>query len=125
MSWLNFFSKRKAKRYFVHNQSYLVIQPNTPNEKKVQIIDISEGGCAFIYHGDKTDLEDSGVLNLLVDDCRVEQLRYATRADKPIDEDHRRRGVEFLWLGHWEKHQLDKFVKECCQYICLVGASFT
>ena len=107
----NFLNKRKHKRYYTHTSAYLIVQPFTPDEKKVQIIDISNGGCAFIYEGSKSDLAQSGFFNLVNDDSlHLEQLQYATRSDKPLTQSSRRRGVEFKWLGTRNKEELKKFV---------------
>lgn len=109
---------RKYKRYAVKSGTVVLVLPGTDREQRVQLIDISMGGAAFIYTGSPEDLEKSGVLKVLADAPGLDKVSFETVSDKPtpeslqISEPYRRRGVEFKWLGVLEKSQLKSFIKE-------------
>ena len=115
-----FLNRRKQKRYITHGHAYLVIQPYTEHEQKLQVIDISQGGCAFIYTGELSDLAESGFANLLTGDCtHLEKVQYSTRSDTKFKPTSCRRGVEFRWLGEVEKKQLNAFIESAA--LCPAG----
>lgn len=115
-----FLNKRKHKRYITHNHTYLVVQPYTEGEQKLRVIDISEGGCAFIYTGELSDLAESGFANLLTGDCtHLEKVQFSTRSDTMLTPTSHRRGVEFRWLGKVEKEQLNDFIESAA--LCPAG----
>jgi len=104
-------NKRKQKRYITHGHAYLVVQPYTTDEKKIHIIDISKGGCAFIYQGGRYDFEDNALANLVTGDClHVEKIKFATKSDVLIAPNTHRRGVEFTWLGEMDKKRIADFI---------------
>lgn len=112
------FKSRKHKRFKVLEGSLVVVGRDPEHGPKIQIVDISEGGLAFIYSGSKADLEEEGVLNLLsYNDVQVSKVAFETASDVEIgqydnnNEPLRRRGVQFKWLGVLEKAQIDDFIK--------------
>lgn len=107
------FSRRKHPRFHAKQKTYLVIQPYTPNEQKVQILDISDGGCGFIYTGDEKDLEEAGLVSLMSDSVPyIERINFSTVNDQPVSGPFRRRGVEFKWLGSMDKKKLKRFIQD-------------
>lgn len=112
------FGKRKHKRYHTCERAYVVIYPYRNNERKFQIIDISEGGCGFIYKGRKEDLIEAGKLcftereNIDVGELyEVEDVRFVTANDMKMDEAARRRGVRLHWMGELDKKGFLEFMK--------------
>jgi hypothetical protein len=101
----------------VRNRTFVIVSPGTDKEQKVQVIDISLGGMAFIYQGSKEDLETSGVLKMLVENPSLEKVNFETASDEPAPGStdtsvlFRRRGVKFKWIGVVEKVDLKDFVK--------------
>jgi c-di-GMP-binding flagellar brake protein YcgR len=88
----------------------VVIFPYRKNEKKFQIIDISEGGCGFVYTGRKEDLIEAGKLSFTerenIEDgelYEVDDVRFESANDIELDEAARRRGFKLLWLGELDK----------------------
>jgi c-di-GMP-binding flagellar brake protein YcgR len=97
----------------------VVIEPYTAEERKVQMLNISEGGCAFIYNGSKEELEESGLLNLQFEDIPyLERVNFITKSDNLLsdsndkEEQLRRRSVEFKWLGVFDRKKLKEFIKQ-------------
>jgi len=112
--------KRRSVRYYPCKNSLLVISPYTPSERRVQILDISEGGCACIYEGTREEMNESGLLSLMADEIPcVEKINYATKSDFSFSRSHRRKGVEFRWLGSFTKNQVKGFISKTA--ICRVG----
>ncbi|MCK7508096.1 MAG: hypothetical protein MZV70_31290 [Desulfobacterales bacterium] len=62
-----------------------MVNPYTADGKKgikIQILDISEGGCPFIYRGTKEELVDSGLLTLMDDESPyLESVDFETVSD--------------------------------------------
>ncbi|HBJ73982.1 MAG TPA: hypothetical protein DDY86_00205 [Syntrophaceae bacterium] len=113
-----FLNKRKQKRYYTHGHAYLVIQPYTEGETKVQVIDVSQGGCAFIYQGDRADIDESGFANLMTGDClHLERAQYVVKSNRKAGE-ARRCGVEFKWLGSMDKKRLGEFCESAALCPC-------
>jgi len=108
---------RQHPRFMVQKGTFVIVSPGTDKERKVQVIDISQGGTAFVYQGSKEDLEKSGVLKLLAKDVSLEKVRFETVSDKPASEStdtslaSRRRGVKFQWMGVVGKADLKDFIK--------------
>jgi len=92
------------------------VSPGTDKEWKVQAIDISHGGLAFIYQGSKEDLDTSGALKILAKNADLENVNFETVSDEPapgsVDTSlpSRRRGVKFEWRGVVGKEDLRDFV---------------
>ena len=116
------FAPRNHQRFMVQNGTFVIVSPGTDKEQKVQVIDISQGGAAFIYQGSKEDLVTSGVLKMIVDNTRLEKVNFETVSDKPVPGStetplpFRRRGVKFKWMGVLEKADLRDFVKNISIY---------
>jgi hypothetical protein len=115
------FSPRKSPRFYPCKGAYLIIAPYTAHGKKVEILDISDGGCAFIYDGTKEELAESGLLSLVLDDTPyLDTVDFVTASDNPLPvpatQDNpvqlRRRGVEFKWLGVLSRERLKEFIKQ-------------
>lgn len=111
------FKRRRHKRYSVQSGTFVLVAPGTGGERKVQIVDISMGGAAFIYNGRPEELEESGVLNLLAGKTCIEKLTFETISDRPVtegpepSETYRRRGVKFKWLGVLDNAELRNFIQ--------------
>jgi hypothetical protein len=111
------FTPRKHERFMVQSDTFVIVSPGTDKEKKVQVIDISQGGLAFIYQGSKEDLETSSVLKMLAKNPNLEKVNFDTVSDKPAPEftytslPTRRRGVKFKWLGVMKEADLRNFIK--------------
>lgn len=112
------FKSRQHERYNVRSGTFIIMSPGTDGERKVQIVDVSMGGAAFVYDGLPEELEASGILNLLVEKTSLEKVNFDTVSDVPVpgstqpSETFRRRGVKFKWLGVLDKAELSKFIKE-------------
>ena len=113
------FSPRKYPRFYPCKGACLVIAPYTAHGKKVEILDISAGGCAFIYDGTKEELEKSGILSLELNGTPyLDRVDFVTASDNPLfaTQDNsvqlRRRGVEFKWLGILSRERLKEFIKQ-------------
>ena len=113
------FKPRKHPRFYPCNNAFLVVAPYTSGGRKIQILDISEGGCAFIYDGTREELAESGFLSLMVDDTPyLDSVDFATASDTPLPVIQnnsgwlRRRGVEFKWLGVLSRERLKEFIKQ-------------
>jgi len=107
------FNRRQDQRFYVKEKTYLVFQPSTKDEKKLQILDISEGGCGFIYHGQEKDLEKVSFVALMTDNIpQVKLINVTTANDQPTSGPFRRRGVEFRWLGLLDEEKLRNFIKK-------------
>lgn len=107
---------RQHKRFMVPKGTFVIVSPGTDREWKVQAIDISHGGLAFIYQGSKEDLDTSGVLKILAKNADIENLKFETVSDEPAlglsdtPLPYRRRGVQFKWMGVVGKQDLKDFV---------------
>jgi c-di-GMP-binding flagellar brake protein YcgR len=83
------------------------------------MLNISEGGCAFIYDGSRKDLEESGLLSLQFKDIPyLERVGFVTKSDNLLSDSNdkkeqlRRRGVEFQWIGVLDRKKLKEFIKQ-------------
>lgn len=113
------FKPRKSPRFYPCKGAYLVIAPYTEHGKKVEILDISDGGCAFVYEGTKEELAESGLLSLELNDHPfLEKVDFVTASDNPLTTakdntvQRRRRGVEFKWLGVVGRERLKEFINK-------------
>ena len=114
------FKHRRNPRYAVKNGTYVIISPGTGagQEQRVQLIDISYGGMAFIYKGSPSELEKSGILKLLKKTPYAEKIDFDTVSDVPVpgstqtSEPFRKRGVKFKWMGAFDEVELKKFIKK-------------
>jgi c-di-GMP-binding flagellar brake protein YcgR len=109
--------RRKHERVPAPKGTFVIVSPGTDNERKVQLIDISQGGAAFIYQGSKEELAASGLLKLLTKEADVETLNFETVSDQPAARvaeaplPTRRRSVKFTWMGILKEENLKDFVK--------------
>lgn len=112
------FKHREHERYNVQSGTFVIVAPGTDGERKVQIIDISMGGAAFIYNGRPEELEKSGIISMLTEKESLKKLEFETVSDVPViesdktSEEFRRRGVKFKWLGIVDKSELNEFIEE-------------
>jgi hypothetical protein len=112
------FKPRKHRRFSVKSGTFVIVSPGTDQEQRVQLIDISRGGAAFIYQGSPEELEESGVLKILAEAPALAKVNFETVSDKPTPESlqasepFRRRGVRFKWLGVLEESQLKAYIKD-------------
>jgi hypothetical protein len=115
------FRPRKHPRYFACKGTFVVVKHLTSRgkeAKRIQVLDISEGGCAFVYNGTREELEEAGILGLLADEGpQFDGVDFVTTSDHPIPEEHnstgwlRRRGVNFKWLGIFDQKRLQDFIE--------------
>jgi hypothetical protein len=112
------FKPRIHQRFTVKSGTFVIVSPGTDREQRVQIIDISLGGAAFIYKGSPEELEESGVLKVLAEAPGLAKVNFDTVSDRPTSESlrtsepFRRRSVKFKWMGVLEQAQLKSFIKE-------------
>jgi hypothetical protein len=112
------FKPRIHQRFSVKSGTFVLVSPGTDHEQRVQVIDISLGGAAFIYQGSPEELEESGVLKVLAESPGLAKVNFDTVSDKPTaeslqaSEPYRRRSVKFKWMGILEKAELKSFIKE-------------
>jgi hypothetical protein len=108
---------RQQQRFMIPKGTFVIVSPGTDKEWKVQAIDISQGGLAFIYQGSKEDLNTSGVLKILAENANLENVNFETVSDEPAPRStdtslpSRRRGVKFKWMGVVGIEDLRDFVK--------------
>jgi hypothetical protein len=109
---------RQHPRFIAPKGTFVIVSPGTDKEWKVQAIDISQGGVAFIYQGAKEDLDRSGILKILAGNANFENVKFETVSDEPAPRSletsslpARRRGVKFKWMGVVEEADLRDFVK--------------
>ena len=112
------FRPRLHPRFYADKGVLVVIEPYTAEGRKVQMLDISEGGCAFIYNGSKEELEKIGLLSLQSKDIPyLERIDFVTKSDNILPDSNdkedqlRRRSVEFKWLGVFDRKKLKEFIK--------------
>jgi len=121
-SFKRFFKRRRYQRYYVKDGTLVIISPhNAKNrEQKVELIDISRGGMAFLYKGSPSDIAASGLLKLLTKNhpYREESFPFGTVSDIPAyrntqkSDQFRRRGVRFKWMGFYDEFVLTDFINE-------------
>jgi c-di-GMP-binding flagellar brake protein YcgR len=106
-------------RFYTDKRVFVVVEPYTAEGRKVQMLDISEGGCAFIYNGSKEELEESGLLTLQCEDIPyLERINFVSKSDSLLsdfndkEEQLRRRSVEFKYLGVFNRKKLKEFIKQ-------------
>ena len=110
--------KRHHKRFVVQSGTFVIVSPGTDQEQKVQLVDISQGGMAFIYQGSPEELEESGILKVLVDRAYLSKVEYDTASDLPCpgcaesSVPYRRRGVKFRWMGVMQEVELKHYIKK-------------
>jgi c-di-GMP-binding flagellar brake protein YcgR len=122
------FSSRRYHRFSVDKGVLVVIEPYAGQQvhvldvstlRQVQMLNISEGGCAFIYQGSRKDLEASGFLSLQFKDIPyLERIAFVTKSDSLLSDSNdkkeqlRIRSVEFQWKGVLDQEKLKEFIKQ-------------
>ena len=114
------FKARQHQRFAVQSGTFVIVSPATDpeQERKIQIVDVSHGGAAFIYQGPPTELEDTGFLKMFAETPNSDRTQFHTVSDIPApgceqtEEPFRRRGVKFMWMGLLGKEELGEFIKE-------------
>src|SRR4030042_1628627 len=114
------FRRRQYQRFAVRSGTFVIVSPATDpdREMRVQIVDVSRGGAAFIYQGSREALEESGFLKMIADTPNSDRTQFQTVSDISAPGDaqtmgpFRRRGVKFMWMGVLGKGELVEFVKE-------------
>jgi hypothetical protein len=112
------FKPRIHQRFTVKSGTFVIVSPGTDQEQRVQVIDISLGGVAFLYQGSPEELEASGVLKVLAETPGLARVKFDTVSDRPTSkslrtsEPFRRRSVKFKWMGVLENVELKSFIKE-------------
>ena len=109
------FKHRQHKRYFVTRGTFVVISSGKVDgrDREVQIIDISQGGMAFIYQGSPAELAAFDILkphgtNIEFDTVSDISFSDSTQTSEPS----RRRSVKFKWMGFYEQEELKDFINE-------------
>jgi c-di-GMP-binding flagellar brake protein YcgR len=116
---------RKHPRFYPNEPAFVVVNAYRAEGQKIKkypVIDISEGGCAFIYDSSEKALAQSGCLSLSFKDTfYIEKLDFITRSDtlfsqimNPSDS-LRRRGVEFKRLELPKQERLKEFITSNCR----------
>ena len=114
-----FRNPRLHHRFSVDNGVLVLIEPHAAAPRQVQMVNISAGGCAFIYNGSSKDLEASGFLSLQFKDILcLERVGFVTKADSLLSDSNdkkeqlRIRSVEFQWIDILDRKKLKEFIKQ-------------
>ena len=109
--WRKLFNRRKHPRFVAAQNTYIVFQQNTQNERKLPIVKISEEGCEFIYQGDEEDLEKVCDVALMSDnDIYLDRIKISTISNKLASGPYKKRSVVFRPQGSLEKEKLKRFI---------------
>jgi c-di-GMP-binding flagellar brake protein YcgR len=110
---------RLHHRFSVDNGVLVLIEPHAAAPRQVQMVNISEGGCAFIYNGSRKDLEASGFLSIQFKDILcLERVGFVTKSDSLLSNSNdkkeklRIRNVEFQWIDILDQKKLKEFIKQ-------------
>ena len=113
------FRPRLHHRYSVDNGVLVLIEPHAATPRQVQMVNISEGGCAFLYNGSRKDLKASGFLSIQFKDILcLERVGFVTKSDSLLSDSNdkkeqlRIRSVEFQWMGILDRKKLKEFIKQ-------------
>ncbi|MGD0277121.1 MAG: PilZ domain-containing protein [Syntrophales bacterium] len=116
---------RKYPRFYTNEPTFIVVSAYREEGQKMRkfpIIDISEGGCAFIYDTSEKELVQSGCLSFFFKDMLyIENLDFITRSDTLFSRithpsnSLRRRGVEFKGLELPNQERLKEFIMLNCR----------
>jgi hypothetical protein len=110
-----FFKNRKDHRHLIEKGSFVVITPTkqgNTTQWKVNVIDISYGGAAFIYEGSPHDLAKNGLIKFSDNMPEAADFKTVSDIESSTGSSYRRRGVKFEWKGVLGETQLIKFIKE-------------
>ena len=110
---------RLHPRFSVDNGVLVLIEPHAAAPRQVQMVNISEGGCAFIYNGSKKDLKASGFLSIQFKDILcLKRVGFVTKSDSLLSDSNdkkeqlRIRNVEFQWIDILDQKKLKEFIKQ-------------
>ena len=113
------FRPRLHHRYSVDNGVLVLIEPHAAAPRQLQMVNISEGGCAFIYNGSKKDLKASGFLSIQFKDILcLKRVGFVTKSDSLLSDSNdkkeqlRIRNVEFQWIDILDQKKLKEFIKQ-------------
>lgn len=113
-----FFNKRKCPRYTANSGTCVIISFDKGRENMVRLIDISNGGMAFICREPQSELDLSGILKLFENSSYAAKIPFDTVSEtyvmgkKQSSEPFWRRSVKFVWLGTIEKETLQNFISQ-------------
>lgn len=110
-----FFITRKWKRYHVTDSAYLIFKSAKMgyDEKWVKIEDISMGGACLYYHGCKSIISDTGIIDMSKshNDIAYEPAEIYYRVVNDIRYDGVKRvGIEFTDMSILGKEYLKLFI---------------
>lgn len=112
------FNQRKSRRYGVNSGTCVIISFDKGREKMVRLIDISDGGMAFVCREPQSELDSSGILKLFENSSYAAKIPFDTVSETFIldkeqsSEPFWRRSVKFVWLGTLEKETLKDFITQ-------------
>ncbi len=112
------FTRRRDQRFTVFSDTFVTLSPAmTPGqERKVQIVDISESGAVFIYKS-STEFENSGYLKLFEAGPDSGKIRFETVSDVQVsgasqtEDPCWRKSVKFKSMSVLGQSELKKFLK--------------
>ena len=114
-----FRNPRLHPRFSVDNGVLVLIEPHAAAPRQVQMVNISEGGCAFIYNGSRKDLKASGSLSIQFKDILcLERVGFVTKSDSLLSDSNdkkeqlRIRNVEFQWIDILDQKKLKELIKQ-------------
>ncbi len=111
--WRKLFNRRKHPRFVATQDTFIIFQHNTQHERVLPIVEISEGGCAFIYEEKEKDLEKSCFVALMSgDDTYLEQIKISSVSDTPASKSFIKRSVVFRPQGSLDSKRLKRFIEK-------------
>lgn len=106
-------------RFSVDKVVLVLIEPHAAAPRQLQMVNISEGGCAFTYNGSRKDLKASGFLSIQFKDILcLERVGFVTKSDSLLSDSNdkkeqlRIRNVEFQWIDILDQKKLKDFIKQ-------------
>lgn len=111
---LFFSDRRRYPRHLLNCSFDLMVPANdgTTITRKVDAVDISFGGAAFIYKGSPYDLANSGRISLSKGMVATLGFKTVSDVEHSAGSTYRRRGVKFEWESLLGKKQLVEFIEE-------------
>ena len=110
---------RLYPRLSVDKVELVLIEPHAAAPRQLQMVNISEGGCAFTYNGSRKDLKASGFLSIQFKDILcLERVGFVTKSDSLLSDSNdkkeqlRIRNVEFQWIDILDQKKLKEFIKQ-------------
>ena len=110
---------RLYPRFSVDKVELVLIEPHAAAPRQLQMVNISEGGCAFTYNGSRKDLKASGFLSIQFKDILcLKRVGFVTKSDSLLSDSNdkkeqlRIRNVEFQWIDILDQKKLKEFIKQ-------------